>query len=575
MELWSFFSNSRKIKFWFILILVVVSSFLEVISIGLTLPFLGALTNPDYVYQYEAIHPIIVFFDISSPDEIIFPLTIGFIIAAIIAGMMRVVLLYVLTRFSFSMGADISIGVYKKTLYQDYLVHLNRNSSEIINGVVTKSDAVVSGIISPILTLISSVIIVISIMITLLIIDTFTATIAFLSFGSLYAIIVYYTQRQLRKNGECIAQNSTEMVKSLQEGLGGIRDVLIDNSQNFYCSMYRDADLPMRQASGNNEFISSAPRYVMESIGMSLIAILAYSMSQNSENFSTTIPILGTLALGAQRLLPLLQQIYNSLSRIKSTQPILYDVLILLRQSIPTRKDNKIIINFNKKITLNNLSFRYSKNTPYIFKRLNIDIFKGTKVGIIGPTGSGKSTLIDIIMGLIQSDDGIMKVDGAIITKENRHIWQKHISHVPQSIFLSDGSIKENIAFGIPEKLININRVKKAAKQAQIFDLIESWNDKYDTVIGERGMRLSGGQRQRIGIARALYKQADVIIFDEATSSLDSKIEKEIMEIIDSMDKNLTIIIIAHRITTLKNCDRIIGFDDNGEINNYKYSEII
>jgi len=558
--LWNHLSKRRQNQFWFLLILMLVASLAEVISVGAVLPFLGVLTTPEQLYSHPFMQPLIEMMNLAAPEELLLPLTVMFIAAAIFAGAIRLLLLYVMTRLSFATGADLSINIYRRTLYQEYAVHASRNSSEIINGIITKTNTVINGIISPVLILISSIIFVVAITMALFFIDTAVALIASLSFGALYWIVIQFTRHRLQENSQCIAEQSTQMIKSLQEGLGGIRDVLIDGAQQFYCNLYQTADLPLRKASGNNVFISSSPRFIVEAIGMVLIAGLAYALSQRDNGLIAALPVLGALALGAQRLLPALQQAYGSYSQIKGNRSSLNDVLELLDQPLPKQTDQSLHapVVFKGQIILKDVSFRYSEKTPWILHEINLTIPKGARMGFIGKTGSGKSTLLDIVMGLLMQTKGVCLVDGSVITEENRRSWQDHIAHVPQNIFLSDGTIEENIAFGIPVEQINRQRVVEAARQAQVAEIIEEWPEKYQTIVGERGIRLSGGQRQRIGIARALYKQADVLIFDEATSALDNETEKAVIESIENLGRDLTILIIAHRLTTLKGCDQVV-----------------
>ena len=559
-RLWHHISRVRRRQFGLLLVLMLLASFAEILSIGAVLPFLAVLTAPERVFQLHAVQPVIEFLKITEPQQLLLPLTISFAAAALIAGVMRLLLLWVSTRLSFATGADLSISIYYRTLYQPYAVHCSRNSSEVISGISGKVNGVIYNIIVPALTFISSTLMLIVILVALLSVQPVIALVAFGGFGLIYMIIIRLTRKQLLADSQHIARESTYVIKSLQEGLGGIRDVLIDGTQATYCQVYRDADSILRRAQGSNFFISSSPRYGMEALGMMLIAALAYSLAQQVDGIAKAIPILGALALGAQRLLPVLQQAYASWSQINGAQATLQDTLELLDQPLPDYSNHSAVqpLPFNHNITLNQLGFRYSSQTPYVIKQINLSIVKGSRVGFIGTTGSGKSTLLDIIMGLLQPTDGIIEVDGQSITHHNHRAWQAHIAHVPQSIFLADCSIEENIAFGIPKDQINHQRVREAAQQAQIADSIESWPMQYQTFVGERGIRLSGGQRQRIGIARALYKQADVIIFDEATSALDNETEQAVMQAIESLSKDLTLLIIAHRLTTLKNCTQIV-----------------
>lgn len=576
-SLWRHLSKRRKKQFSILLILMVVASISELISVGAVVPFLGILIAPEQVYQNALIQPVIQVLEISEPNQLILPLTILFIIAALTAGIIRLTLLYATTRLSYATGADISINIYRRTLYQEYAVHVALNSSKVINGIINKTNIVISSILTPILMLMSSIILLIGIMVALFYIDIVVALTALIGFSFLYGMVVYYTRKQLKENSQCIADQSTMMIKSLQEGLGGIRDVLIDGTQQFYLQLYRNADLPLRRASGNNQFISGSPRYAMEAIGMVLIAILAYFMTQQKNGMAASIPVLGALALGAQRLLPVLQQAYSSYSLIKGSKSSFVDVLNLLDQPLPEYLDQPITkpIPFTKEIKLNNLNFRYTDDSPWVLKNVNLSLKKGCHIGFMGVTGSGKSTLLDIIMGLLPGTNGELLIDQLPINNQNRRAWQAHIAHVPQNIYLSDGTIEENIAFGIENEEIDHQRVRKAAQQAQIAELIEQWKDGYQTIVGERGVRLSGGQRQRIGVARALYKKASVLIFDEATSALDNETEQAVMDAIEGLDKELTILTIAHRLTTLKSCDKIVKLDKNNVINILSYKEVL
>jgi ATP-binding cassette subfamily B protein len=576
--LWKNFSKRRQKQFYLLLALMFVSSLSEIISLGAVLPFLAVLTAPEQIFQHPIMQPFILFLELKDSSQLILPLTAIFIASILLAGTIRLTLLYVMTKLTYAAGADISIDIYRRTLYQDYSVHVGRNSSDVINSITRKSAAVTGGAIMPILTIISSIILIASIMSVLFVINFTIAFSIFSGFAILYWIVIHYNKQRLKENSKYIADESTFMLKSLQEGLGGIRDVLIDGSQEFYCSLYRNSDISLRRASAENKFIAASPRYVMETIGMTLIAIFAYIIiQQKAVAVDTVIPILGTIALGSQRLLPALQQTYSAYSSIKNSNYSFKDIIRLLEQKLPYYSDHPlpVPIPFKQSIVLKNISFRHKLDTPWILKNLNLTLDKGMRIGIIGATGSGKSTLLDIIMGLLSPTCGEIIIDNQTIDDKNLRSWQIHIAHVPQSIYLSDSTIEENIAFGCTKEQIDHQQVKKAAKNAQILELIEGWKDGYQTYVGERGVRLSGGQRQRIGIARALYKKSNVLIFDEATSALDNKTEHTVMQSIEALDRELTIVIVAHRITTLKNCDQIVKLDKNNIVSTVSYEEII
>ena len=575
--LWHHLSKRRQKQFYLLLILMMIASLFEVVSIGAIIPFLGILTAPEQVYQHQMTQPVIQLLQLTSPSQLLFPLTVVFISSVLLAGAIRLFLLYVMTKMIHATGSDLSVNIYHRTLYQNYTTHIARNSSEVINGIITKTNGVVGGVIEPILVMLSSIVLIIAIMIALLSIDIVIALISLFIFGLLYWCVIIYTRKTLQENSQCIAEQSTQMVKSLQEGLGGVRDVLIDGTQEFYCKLYRNADISLRKASATNAFIGGSPRFVMEAVGMALIASLAYTISLRETGIAPVIPVIGALALGAQRLLPALQQAYKAYSQIKGSYSSFIDVLNLLEQPLPEYADQPQPkpIYFVKEIKLNNLNFRYTEDSPWILKNVNLSLKKGSRIGFIGVTGSGKSTLIDIVMGLLPPTEGVLIIDNQTINSRNRRAWQAHIAHVPQNIYLSDSTIEENIAFGIAKELIDHQRVKKAAQQAQIAELIEQWKDGYQTFVGERGIRLSGGQRQRIGIARALYKQANVLIFDEATSALDNETEQAVMDAIEDLGEEITILIIAHRLTTLKGCDKIIKLEKDYTVRIGSYEEVI
>jgi ATP-binding cassette subfamily B protein len=383
---------------------------------------------------------------------------------------------------------------------------------------------------------------------------------SFSLFGLLYAIMVKFQRRRLMTNSETISRESIRTIRHLQEGLGGIRDILLDRTQENFVYAFRRTDANMRAAQRDNNFLSASPRHLIEAAGMVLIAMIAYQFTRGDVGVTGVIPMLAALALGLQRLLPALQQLYQSISTIHGSEESLREMMKLLGQRLPSENaiQTSAPLNFTHEIRIESLGFRYGPDSPWILDNLDIVIPKGARIGFIGETGCGKSTLLDIVMGLLHPTHGALLVDGVAVTVENVSAWQSHIAHVPQDIFLTDGSVRENIAFGEPPHQISAEAVRSAARLGQIATTIESWADGYDTVVGERGVQLSGGQRQRIGIARALYKKADVIVFDEATSALDTTNEEAVMAAIDQLDKRVTVLIIAHRHTTLKNCDRII-----------------
>lgn len=576
-RLWFYISSLRRKQLAALLVIMVLASFAEALSIGAVVPFLGALTAPDQVFEFELLQPLIQLLGITDSSKLLLPLTVLFGLATTLAGGTRLLLIWASTRISFLTGADMGFSIYRRTLYQPYSVHINRNSSEVINGISNKSNFVTQNIMMPVLTLISSIFMLTIILLVIVYINPLIAISTFFGFGVIYFGIIYFTRSRLLKNSECVAKESTLVIKSIQEGLGGIRDVLIDGSQEFYCLVYRNADYPMRLAQSSSQFIGTSPRVVMESLGMLLIAMMAYVFAMQPGGVGLVIPTLGALALGAQRLLPIMQQAYAAWSIIQSGQSSLVDTLEFLDQELPEyagdgRPD---ALPFNKEVKFKNMGFRYAEEMPFVFRNIEFSIKKGSTVGFAGATGAGKSTLLDVVMGLLQPSEGSIEVDGLSVTSKRIRGWQSNIAHVPQFVFLADSTIEENIAFGVPRQKIDLNRVKQVAEEAQISDVIERMPDGYNTFVGERGVRLSGGQRQRLGIARALYKNAGVIVLDEATSALDNETEESVMDAIGRLGGNTTLLIIAHRLSTLKKCDHILKIDGTGKLQKITYHELV
>lgn len=562
LRLWHHLSKRRRRQFVILLLLMLVSGFAEVISLGAVLPFLAILTAPDRVFQYPIVARVAETLGWTSPDQLLLPLTGVFVGAALIAGAIRLLMAWTSTRLAYASGADLSIDVYRRTLYQPYRVHLARNSSEVVTGIAIKVSGSV-GILTSVLILLSSAVVVVAIMLGLLAINTKVAFQAIFGFGASYLLITLIDRRRLRRNSQRIAAEQTHVVKALQEGLGGIRDVLLDGTQEMYCDVYRRADAPLRRAQSSNVFISVSPRHVMESVAMILIALLAYGLSDAPGGLTRSLPVLGALALGGQRLLPALQQAYSAWAAMTGAQASLADTIDLLDQPLPAEMllAPPEPLALRSQVHLKGIRFRYNPDGPWVVDGLDLVIPKGSRIGFAGTTGSGKSTTLDILMGLLEPTEGELVVDGVPIVGARVRAWQRSIAHVPQSIFLADTTLAENIAFGVPREKIDMEQVQEAARHAQIADFIESRPLGYRALVGERGVRLSGGQRQRVGIARALYKRASVLVFDEATSALDNDTEQSVMDAIEGFHRDLTILMIAHRLTTVRRCDTIVELE--------------
>ena len=531
----------------------------EIVSLGMVLPFLAALTNPERLFHYPLAARLASEWGIGQPSDLVFPLAVLFCAAAVVSSGLRLSLFWANIRLAFAIGSDFGVSLYLHTLYQPYKTHLLRNSSAVISGIAQKTSSAAKTI-SAALNMVSSAVIIAAVMFTLMLIDPLVAGIAGFGFGISYLIVGAYFRRRLLRNGRRVALEHANMIKTVQEGLGGIRDVLLDGTQQLYCRNFAQADRQLRLADASSIFVAGAPRFIMELIGMVLIVSLAYSLSIEGGGSIALVPVLGALAFGAQKLLPLFQQSYSAWASMVANYAVASELLDTLDQPLPEDATTPLPppVAMRHFIQLESVSFRHSSDRPWVLDGLNLRITKGARVGITGSTGSGKSTLLDLFMGLLEPTDGRILVDGEPLRGKQFRAWQRTLAHVPQNIYLSDTSIAENIAFGISPRAIDMSRVRSAAARARIADFIEQAPQGYDTHIGERGIRLSGGQRQRLGVARALYKEASILVLDEATSALDNSTEDAVMSSIENLDDELTILIIAHRLTTLRHCDQIV-----------------
>jgi ATP-binding cassette subfamily B protein len=575
-RLWTHLTSRRQTQFVFFLILTIVGSFTEVISLGAIIPFIASLSNPEDLLNYYIISDILIHFDLTSIDQIRLATASLFAGAALFAGSIRLLILFISAKISFMTAHDLGVKIYKFTLHKPYELHLERNSSEIIAGVTSKVSTV-SGVLQATITFVNSLFLILFISIALTILNPMIAIISAVSFGSMYSIVTFFVRKRLYENSSNIANESTRAIKSLQEGLNNIRDIILDGSQKFYRSIYNASDLKLKTAQANNLFISGSPKYLVESFGMVIISGIAFSLSNSEGGILESLPLLGALVLGAQRLLPALQQGFSMWAHMVGQKASVADVLELLDQSnlSNVKNHNAELKIFNNSIELRGVSFGYASSTHDTLIDININIKKGLKVAFIGETGSGKSTLIDVIMGLLKPSKGSIVIDGLVLKDTDYEGWQKHVAHVPQKIFLSDATISDNITLGEKHDEVDRNLLEESIKNSQLSSFLANSPDGYNTRVGEFGCALSGGQIQRIGIARALYKRPDVLILDEATSALDTNTEFKVMNAISQLNKNMTIIIITHRLTTVKDCDVIYEVDSGRIINKGTYDELL
>jgi len=548
--------SRRRWQLALLALLMLLGGFAEVVTLGLVVPFLAFLIDPLQALQLRFVAEIASIFDLSDPNNLRWQFTVLFAVAAVGSAAVRLTIIWATTKIVFSIGHEIGVEVYQRVIHQPYAVHVSKNSSEII-GAIEKVNPIFHILIG-LLNAISAILISIFILVTLVIINPEFTAFTIIALGGIYAAIMQLMKKRLEKNSESISQTMNERIKITQEGLGSIRDILLDHGQQSFSNRFKEKDWKLRRAQASNYIIGPSPRFIVEALGIMLIAGFAYMLVISTSGLTTVVPELGAMALGAQRLLPNLQLIYIGITNLRGQEQSVFDVIELLDQPIDEQNLSDLEpLMFKNQIQFENVGFQFQGDSPMVLKELSFSITKGQRIGFLGPTGSGKSTTLDLLMGLLTPSTGEISVDGTPLIGKARLQWQKNITHVPQDLYLMDASFAENIAFCETTDDIDLQRVKEAAKLAHIHDFISDKPRGYHSLLGERGVQISGGQRQRIGIARALYRRASVIVLDEATSALDTEMEAAVMSSIEKIDYNLTIIIIAHRISTLKNCDHV------------------
>ena len=579
--LWSHLTKNRKRQVKILFIIMIISGFAELSSVGSVIPFLSVLIDPERLFNNIFFSKAFNLIGINQPKDLLLPVTILLSTTFLISAFIRIFNLWLAGRIAAAVGSDLSYICYRKTLYRPYSVHISKNTSEVIASLTKQLDITVESI-NTALSLSTGAIISTFLIITLIFLNWIVALFSITVISSIYLLIAFFTKKKLFKNSEILTFAFKERIKSLQEGLGGIRDVIMNNDQDFYVDIFQKSDLKIRKLIAENNFIGSFPRYLLEAIVLLLISFFAYFLNRDNIEKDLLIPLLGTIVLCAQRILPSIQLIYYGWVGLSGYSQSILEVIKILKEknsiALLSKKNKKALPIFEN-ILLRSVKFSYNNNYKEVLTDINLEIKKGESIGIIGTTGGGKTTLLDILMGLLKPTQGQLIINGIdIYSKEDQKSllkWRKCLAHVPQNIYLSDNSIAENIAFGIPSDQIDMKRVKTSAEQAEILKFIQNSPNGYNTYVGERGISLSGGQRQRIGIARALYKESDILILDEATSALDINTERKIMESLSNQKDNLTIIMIAHRLSSLKNCNRVIKIEKGSIIADGSPEEII
>jgi ATP-binding cassette subfamily B protein len=556
-------SPKHRREFASVLGLMVLGAFTELVTIGAVLPFLTLLADPARVHQLPVVAEAFRLVGATTPGDRLLAATIFLMTAAILAGAVRVRLAWTSQRFVFDFSHELSVEIQRRVLGQPYAWHIAQNSRNIVAS-LEKVQVVASSVALQFIQAITAAILSVFIITALILIDPATAIISALVLGLIYFGVSAAARRRLGRNSQTVTTAYSDRVGIVQESLGGIRDVIIDNAQPVYLDAFRRIDALFSRARAQSAFIGAAPRFVIEAVGIALIAAAASILADREGGFAAALPTIGALALGAQRLLPLIQQIYYGWSSFSGNRGLFADILGLLRlPSPPDRSEALPALPLRDAIRLEAVSFSYPGRDRPALDRVSMTIKRGSRVALVGATGSGKSSLADLMMGLLEPDSGVVTIDGVRLSGATRAAWQRSIAHVSQSIFLADTTIARNIAFGQPVDAIDLERVAEAARRARLDEFIATLPLGYDTKVGERGIGLSGGQRQRLGLARALYKGAPVLVLDEATSALDQATEAAVLESLAGLSgAGLTIVMIAHRLSPVFACDLVVRLEE-------------
>jgi ATP-binding cassette subfamily B protein len=550
-------SPRRKAQVGLLFALMLAGAVAELMAIGAVLPFLRLIVAPQMVLAEPRLDAVRAAFGWNSATDLVVPAALLLVTCAVGAAGVRLLLAWASQRFIYRLGYDMDAELFRRTVRQPYQVFVNRNGSEILAG-FDKINILANTMLLPVMMGITSAVIAACIVALLFWIDPFTAAVTTGSMSLIYLGIALVSRASLRLISRERARLATARVKAVQEGLGGLRDIILDRSHHVHERRFARINDRFRNMGARAAITATTPRFVAEAAGIALIGSLAIYFTHRPGGILAAVPVLGALVLGAQRLLPLVQTSYHAAIQYLAARHALADVLGLMAGPMlePAAPSSGSAMPFSREIALIDLGFAYADGAAAL-TGIDLVITRGDRIGIVGRSGSGKSTLVDIITGLLEPGSGSILIDGVPLTPERVGDWQAQIAHVPQTIFLADDSVAANIALGDPGDAIDTARMEDAARRAQIHDFVTGLPQGYATAVGDRGIRLSGGQRQRIGIARALYKRADVLILDEATSALDDGTEAAVMAQIDALGRAATVILIAHRLSTLRSCTTI------------------
>ncbi len=570
---WGFLSRKRKKEINFLFLIVLINSFTELISLISIIPFLAVIVNPSSIYDIYFIKEFAKLIQITDSNAMLLPLTGIFLFGTLISGIMRLGFYFLTYRVAANIGSELSSNAFKNSLYKSYNFHLNTNSNILITTLSKDINEIIYMIFIPIIHLISALIISSVIIFSLLNIDFYISFSSLIIISILYFLFFKsssYTIAKFSKRNLLISQSLTKLV---QESLGAIREIIISNNYSFYIRKHFKDEKFFRREVATGTFLLTLPRLIIEPAGIILLASLGYFLIISGES-KQVIPIVGTFSFSALKLLPYVQKIYEGINYPRLTKSRLINLLNILERdpSLELKQTPAMKIKLKQEINFVNLGFTYSKESSSIFKNLNLTIKSGDKIGIIGETGSGKSTFLDILTGLLPPTEGRIFIDEVDLYDTNaKQInilkgWQRYLTNVPQNIFLADSTIAENIALGVNKKDIDYDKIDEVVEMSLLTNFIKKTNYGINTIVGEQGLMLSGGQKQRIGIARALYKGSKFLILDEATSAIDSQTEKLIMNNLNNLGADMTIISVAHRLNTLEFCNKVYELKE-GKLN--------
>ena len=561
LTLWKLSTSKRRKQFLALIVFSLLNTLAELASIGSVIPFLILFSNPSKIYEYPFVMSVLNFFTNFFPNFNFFQIFTFFFISLIIfSSILRLFFLRLSLMISYSSASDLSLKIYKNIINQPYTYHLKLKTSSIITALTNKINVVAFHIIQSVFVSISSFLIVFGFLIGIFLYNPYIASCLLAFFIIFYFSIGFIFQNKLIQNSFDIERLLDRLVKLVQESLGSIKEIILGNLQQGLIDHYMQLDKSMRNVQSYNSFIGSAPRILIESIGVIVLLFLAFFLNQSGQAITEFLPILGLIIYSSQKVLPSIHSLFSAWSNIKGEHATLRNVIKLLENNDFKFKhdfEGHEDLKFNYQIKFKNISFSYENSSTIILDKINITIKKGSKVAILGASGSGKSTFVNILMALQKPSVGEIFVDSQPLTGDRIYNWRRKIAHVPQDVFLLNASIAENVAFGVPLEKINLGKVSRILNQLGFKDFIETLEKKLLSEVGERGINLSGGQRQKIAIARALYRKASLLVFDEATSSLDSKSQDDILKVIFSLPKKITVIMITHQTELTKNFDKI------------------